>query len=101
MPFYLKDNTLLTRLSPIGPHQPLCYTRSFKHSKISVGVPRLKRSAILFLLFAVITWTACGGGSGSSNKAKQLSNVKERVFVTNFVGSTVQIVDAAKDELTA
>lgn len=52
-------------------------------------------------LVAASLWTSCGGyggGSGSSN-TKPLTNVKDRLFVSNAQQGIVQIVDVDKDEL--
>lgn len=52
------------------------------------------------MLLAAIFWTGCGGGGGSSNSnTKPLTNIKDRLFVSNAQQGIVQIVDVDKDEL--
>jgi hypothetical protein len=52
------------------------------------------------VLLAAIFWTSCGGGgSSSSSKTKPLTNIKNRLFVSNAVAGDVQIIDVDKDQL--
>ncbi len=57
----------------------------------------MKRSAIFLLVCAVVTWSACGGGSGSKSSQHTPSRIHDRVFVTNSFSSDVEIIDAAKN----
>jgi hypothetical protein len=46
-----------------------------------------------------MVWTGCGGGSSSSSNTKKISNIKNRVFVSNAQSGYVQNVDVDKDKL--
>lgn len=49
---------------------------------------------------AAIFWTGCGGSSNnSSSNTKPLTNLQNRLFVSNAQTGFIQIVDATKDEL--
>jgi len=56
-------------------------------------------SSVSVVLLAVIAWTGCGGSSGSGTTTKKISNIKNRVFVSNAQSGYVQNVDADKDHL--
>jgi hypothetical protein len=62
---------------------------------------RLNRvlSSVAMVLLAAISWTGCGGGSSSNTSSKPVTNIKNRVFVSNAQAGIIQIVDADKDEL--
>ncbi len=56
--------------------------------------------SVAIVLLAATFWTSCGGGSSkSSSNTKPLTNIKDRLFVSNAQQGIVQIVDVAKDEL--
>jgi hypothetical protein len=66
------------------------------------GVIVLNRalSSVSVVLLAALAWTACGGGNSSSNSnTKKISNIKNRVFVSNAQNGYVQNVDVDKDQL--
>lgn len=64
------------------------------------GVIGLNRTLIRVApLLLAVTWIACGGGSSSSSNTKAVSNVKNRVFVTNSQAGLVQNVNVDKDQL--
>ena len=56
-------------------------------------------SSVAIVLLAAIFWTSCGGGSNNKTNTKTLTNVKDRLFVSNAQQGIIQIVDVDKDEL--
>jgi len=59
-------------------------------------------SSVSVVLLAALAWTACGGGSSSSNSnTKKISNLRNRVFVSNAQNGSIQVVDADRDQLTS
>ena len=65
------------------------------------GVIVLNRalSSVSVVVLAVLAWTACGGSSSSGSSTKKISNIKNRVFVSNAQSGYVQNVDVDKDQL--
>ena len=64
----------------------------------------MKRSAFFLVLCSVATWCACGGGGGSTPTPAvnaNLSHIKDRVFVTNYQQSAVQVIDANQNLISA
>jgi len=57
--------------------------------------------SVAIVLLAAIFWTNCGGGGSSSNNSntKPLTNIKDRLFVSNAQQGIVQIIDVDKDQL--
>jgi hypothetical protein len=56
-------------------------------------------SSVAIVLLAAIFWTGCGGSSNSNSNTKPLTNIKNRLFVSNAQQGIVQIVDVDKDRL--
>ncbi len=57
----------------------------------------LKRASVGIVALAIML-VACGGSSSSGTKT---SGIKNRVFVTNAFSGNIQVVDAAKDQLSS
>lgn len=57
---------------------------------------------VAIAVLAVVTWTGCGGGGSSSNtnQTKPVSNIQNRLWVTNSQTGYIELVDVAKDQLT-
>ncbi|HVP65124.1 MAG TPA: hypothetical protein VMT82_09520, partial [candidate division Zixibacteria bacterium] len=58
----------------------------------------MKKAFLVLLLGGACVWSACGGGSGSSNKPQ--SGLKHRVFVTNYYAGTINILNADEDKVS-
>jgi DNA-binding beta-propeller fold protein YncE len=56
-------------------------------------------SSVSLVLLAALAWTGCGGSSGGGTNTKKLSNIKNRVFVSNSQSGYVQVVDVDQDKL--
>ncbi len=50
------------------------------------------------VLLAALAWTGCGGKSSTTSNTKKLSNIKDRVFVSNSQSGYVQNIDVVKDQ---
>jgi hypothetical protein len=65
------------------------------------GVIGLNRalSSVSLVLLAAIFWTGCGGSSKSTTDTKKISNINNRVFVSNSQSGFIQNVNVDKDHL--